>query len=385
MKLIYLDNAATTPVLNEVVEAVADCLRNYFGNPSSLHRLGIKSEKLIKEAADSLAAVLHVAADELIFTSGGTEANNMAILGTALARQRAGRHLITTAIEHPSVLRVFEHLEAQSFEVTYLPVDNSGLVSSDRLEKEIRPDTILVSIMHINNEIGSIQPIEELGRIIKGANPNTVFHVDAIQSFGKLELYPRKWSVDLMSLSGHKIHGPKGIGALYIRKGVRLQPILFGGGQQRGYRSGTENLAGIAGLGVAAKFIRHELENRPVYLYELKNRLLSGLKDALPQAVINGSLESGAPHIVNIGFPGLKGEVVLHALEDEGVFVSTGSACSSRDRTVSHVLKAIGVDDRVAGGSIRVSTSYLTTKDEIDAFIRILASVVSRVEKYSRR
>ncbi|HOB21164.1 MAG TPA: cysteine desulfurase family protein, partial [Candidatus Atribacteria bacterium] len=255
----------------------------------------------------------------------------------------------------------------------------------DRLEKEIRPDTTLVSIMHVNNEIGSIQPIEQLGRIIKSINPNTVFHVDAIQSFGKLGLYPKKWGIDLLSLSGHKIHAPKGIGALYVKKGVRLQPILFGGGQQRGYRSGTENIAGIAGLGAASKFIRRELETKSAYLYDLKNRLVAGLKDALPQAVINGSLESGAPHIVNIGFPGMKGEVLLHALEDEGVFVSTGSACSSRDRTVSHVLKAVGVDDRIAGGSIRVSTSYLTTMDEIDAFISILASVVSRVEKYSRR
>lgn len=385
MNQIYLDNAATTPVIETVIDAVTDCLRNDFGNPSSMHRLGIRSEKKIKEARKFVGDVIRADPEEIIFTSGGTEANNYAIAGTVFDKQRIGRHCITTSIEHPSVLRTFEHLEKQGFEVTYLPVGRCGIISLDDLRDALRPDTILISMMHVNNEIGSVQPVDKVGGLLGTLKNKPVFHVDAIQSYGKIPLYPREWGIDLVSISGHKIHAPKGIGALYKRKGARLQPILFGGGQQGGLRSGTENLPGIVGIGEAAKWIGQKLQHENTRLYELRQLLVSGIKEAFPGVVINSPDEGFAPHIINIGFPGLRGEVLLHALEDQGVYVSTGSACSSRDKKISHVLKAIGLDDRAAEGSIRLSISYLTTPEEIKAFVPILVQSVEMLEKYIRR
>lgn len=385
MKEIYLDNAATTPVIPQVVEAITDCLKNDYGNPSSMHRLGIRAEKRIKDAKRHVADLLKTEPEEIIFTSGGTEANNMALLGTAYSRMRRGKHCITTAIEHPSVLQAFAHLENQGFEVTYLPVDADGVISLDDLHKSIREDTILVSVMHVNNETGSIQPIREIGVMLANRPRKPVFHVDAIQSAGKLPVYPSQWGIDLLSVSGHKIHAPKGIGALYIRSGVRIQPILFGGNQQDGLRSGTENISGIVGMGEGAKWIARQLHENSDYLRKLKYTIVEKVKQALPDAVFNGNIDNGAPHILNIGFPGLKGEVLLHALEEEGVYVSSGSACSSRDRKLSHVLKAMGVDDRVLEGSIRVSVSYLTTEEEIEEFIPRLVRAVKRIERFTRR
>jgi len=387
MKQIYLDYAATTPVIPEVVNAVTECLKNDYGNPSSLHRLGIQAEKRIKEAKSYISSLLRTTPEEIIFTSGGTEANNMAILGTAYDKKRIGKHCITTAIEHPSVLRTFEQLEKQGYEVTYLSVDKRGIISLDELKNNLRQDTILVSIMHVNNETGSVQPIREIGALLEGQKQKPVYHVDGIQSFGKIPLFPDRWGVDLLSLSGHKIHAPKGVGALYKRKNIRIQPILFGGNQQGGLRSGTENIPGIVGMGEGAKWVSQKLAEDEGYLRRLKDKLISGIQEAFPNAVINGSTSEGesAPHILNVGFPGLKGEILLHALEDEGVYVSTGSACSSRDRKLSHVLKALGADDRTADGSIRISISYLTTEEEIDAFIPILVRTVSRIERFTRR
>jgi cysteine desulfurase len=387
MKQIYLDYAATTPVATEVVDAVTECLKNDFGNPSSMHRLGIQAEKRVKEASKQVSDLLRVDPDEIIFTSGGTEANNMAILGTAYDKKRRGMHCITTSIEHPSVLKAFEHLEEQGYEVTYLPVDNKGLISLEYLQNALREDTILVSIMHVNNEVGSVQPLQSIGLILDACRNRPVFHVDGIQSFGKLPLFPKEWGIDLVSLSGHKIHAPKGVGALYKKKGLRLKPILFGGGQQNGMRSGTENIAGIVGMGTAAEWISHRLNEKENYLYNLKDKLASGIRDALPYAVINGTLDHtlAAPHILSVGFPGLRGEILLHALEEEGVYVSTGSACSSRDVKVSHILKAMGLDRETAEGSIRISISYLTTPEEIDEFIPILTRAVKRIEKFTRR
>jgi cysteine desulfurase len=387
MEQIYLDYAATTPVVPEVIDAVTDCLRNDFGNPSSMHRLGIQAEKRIKEAKNQVSDLLRVDPEEIIFTSGGTEANNMAILGTASDKKRSGMHCITTAIEHPSVLNTFDYLEKQGYEVTYLPVNREGLVSPEDFQNVLREDTILVSMMHVNNEVGSIQPVQQIGAILKACGSRAVFHVDGIQSFGKLPLYPREWGIDLVSLSGHKIHAPKGVGALYKKKGIRLQPILFGGGQQGGMRSGTENIAGIVGMGTGAQWIAQKHSDNSGYLYDLKVKLIAGIREALPNAVINGSddTEKSAPHILNVGFPGLRGEVLLHALEEEGVYVSTGSACSSRDKKISHVLKALGLDNRTAEGSIRISISYLTTPEEIEAFVPILTRSVKRIEKFTRR
>lgn len=387
MRQIYLDYAATTPVVTEVVDAVTGCLINDFGNPSSMHRLGIRAEKRIKEASKQIGDLLRVDPEEIIFTSGGTEANNMAVLGTAYDKRRTGMHCITTAIEHPSVLKTFEHLEEQGYDVTYLPVDNKGLISLEYIENALREDTVLVSIMHVNNEVGSVQPVQSIGLILDRRKNRPVFHVDGIQSFGKLPIFPKEWGIDLVSLSGHKIHAPKGVGALYKKKGLRLKPILFGGGQQSGMRSGTENIAGIVGMGTAAEWISQKLIEKENYLYALKDKLASSIQDALPNAVINGTLDQtmAAPHIMNVGFPGLRGEILLHALEEEGVYVSTGSACSSRDVKVSHILNAMGLDRRTAEGSIRISLSYLTTPEEIDEFIPILTRAVKRIEKFTRR
>jgi cysteine desulfurase len=387
MVQIYLDYAATTPVVPEVVDAVTDCLKHDFGNPSSMHRLGIQAEKRIKEAKIEVSSLLKVDPEEIIFTSGGTEANNMAIIGTALDKKRSGMHCITTTIEHPSVLNTFEYLEKQGYEVTYLPVDREGLISLETFQNALREDTILVSIMHVNNEVGSIQPLQQIGSILKRHGSKAVFHADGIQSFGKLPLHPKEWNIDLVSLSGHKIHAPKGIGALYKKKGIRLQPILFGGAQQGGMRSGTENIAGIVGMGTGTKWVAQRQSENNRYLQDLKDKLVAGILEALPAAIINGSTETGksAPHILNVGFPGLRGEVLLHTLEEEGVYVSTGSACSSRDKKISHVLKALGLDSKTAEGSIRLSISYLTTQEEIEAFIPILTRSVKRIEKFTRR
>lgn len=385
MKEIYLDNAATTPVLPQVVEAIIDCLKNDYGNPSSMHRLGIQAEKRVREAKGRLSSLLRCTEDEIIFTSGGTEANNMAVLGTAYDKKRRGRHCITTEIEHPSVLQAFAHLEEQGYEVSYLPVDQNGVISLDHLKSLIRPDTILVSIMHVNNETGSIQPIRQIGAMLKAGPGKPVFHVDAIQSLGKLPVYPAQWGIDLLSASGHKIHAPKGIGALYIRRGVRIQPILFGGNQQGGIRSGTENIPGIVGMGEGAKWMAERLAEEGGCLAQLKSRLLQGILQAFPDAVINGSADACASHIINVGFPGLRGEILLHALEEEGVYVSTGSACSSRDKRFSHVLEAMGLNDRILEGSIRLSTSYLTTMQDIEEFLPRLTRTVQRIERFTRR
>ena len=373
MEQIYLDYAATTPVVPEVAETVTDCLKKDFGNPSSMHRLGIRAEKRIRKAREQVSRLLQVEPEEIIFTSGGTESNNMAILGTAYDKRRRGKHCITTAIEHPSVLNCFAHLEKMGYEVTYLPVDQNGVISLESLQNALREDTILVSIMHVNNEVGSIEPVQQVASLLDQCKNRPVFHVDGIQSFGKLPLYPKGWGIDLVSLSGHKIHAPKGIGALYRRKGVRIQPILFGGGQQGGIRSGTENITGIVGMGTGADWIAERHAENDRYLYELKEALVSGIRRDFPDVVINGDPENSAPHILNVSFPGAKGEVLLHTLEEEEVYVSTGSACSSREKKISHVLKALGLNDRTADGSIRISLSYLTTPEEIASFLPILS------------
>ncbi|MGI6537988.1 MAG: cysteine desulfurase family protein [Caldicoprobacterales bacterium] len=385
MKEIYLDHAATTPLVPEVIDAVTDCLKNDYGNPSSLHRLGIRAEKRIKDAKLKVSELIKASPEEILFTSGGTEANNTAILGTAYDKKRRGMHCITTAIEHPSVLEAFSHLESQGYEVNYLPVNRDGVVSPEDIKNCLREDTILVSIMHVNNETGSIQPIKEIGSILNAQKNRPVFHVDAVQSFGKLEILPHFLGIDLMSLSGHKIHGPKGIGALFIRKGVRIQPIIFGGKQEGGLRSGTENIPGITGMGAAAEWTARRKEETPYYLSGLKKMLAEGIKRTLPDAVINGGLENTAPHILSVSFPGLGGEILLHALEEKGVYVSTGSACSSRSRKYSHVLKALNLDNSTIEGSIRISISYLTTEEEIRSFIPILAETVKRIGRFTRR
>ena len=296
----YLDNSATTRVFPEVAELMTRLMLEDYGNPSSMHFKGVRAEQYVKHAKEQIAKVLKVNEKELIFTSGGTEADNLALTGAALANRRSGMHLITTKTEHPAVLKTMEYLEGQGFRVTYLPVDKTGRVRLEDLKKSMRQDTILVSVMHTNNEIGALQPIAEIGALIKKMNPRTLFHVDAVQGFGKFRIFPKKMYIDLLSVSGHKIHGPKGVGFLYAGEKVKLHPIVFGGGQQNGLRSGTENVPGIAGLGLACQKVYETLEEDSERMYRLREKLIEGVAD-IGNIQINGCPgREGAPHVVSI-------------------------------------------------------------------------------------
>lgn len=382
----YLDNSATTRCLERVTDAMVRAMRENYGNPSSLHKKGIEAEHEIKEAKAFFAENLKVSEKEIFFTSGGTESNNLALIGTAMANQRAGKHLITTAIEHPSVINAMKHLEEQGFSVTYLPVDQEGIVSLEALEGAVCEETILLSVMYVNNEIGSVQPIEEIGRILREKNPKTLFHVDAIQAYGKYRIFPKRMGIDFLSVSGHKLHGPKGTGILYVNEKVKIRPILFGGEQQKGLRSGTENVPGIAGIREAAAACYENLEEKTERLYRLKERFTEGVKERLSDTVINGMPErDGAPHIVSVSFAGVRSEVLLHALEEKGIYVSAGSACSSNKPSVSQTLKAIGVKKELLGSTLRFSFSFETTEDEIAYCIQELEKLLPVLRRYVRR
>lgn len=382
---VYLDNSATTKAYPEVARLVADIMTEDYGNPSSMHLKGVEAEKHIKYSKKTIAGVLKVQEKEIFFTSGGTESDNWALMGCAYANQRMGRHLITTKIEHPAVLQTMEHLKEQGFEITYLSVDKKGIIRLDELKKAIRPDTILVSIMYVNNEVGAIQPIEEAGALIKQINSKTLFHVDAVQGFGKLRLLPKKWHIDLVSVSGHKIHGPKGVGFLYIDEKVKIKPIIFGGGQQKNFRSGTENVPGVAGLGKATELIYKDLAKDTAHLDELKQYFIKGLS-RMEHVYFNGPLdEMGAPHIVSASIAGIRSEVLLHALEEKGIYVSAGSACSSHKHTVSATLESMGVDRNLMDSTLRFSFSVFTTKEEIDYTLECLYSLVPMLRRYTRR
>lgn len=382
---IYLDNSATTKALKEVTDLVMQVMYVDYGNPSSMHMKGVEAEKYVKEAKQNLAKLLKVQEKEIYFTSGGTESDNWALMGAASANSRAGKHLITTKVEHPAILQTMEYLESIGYEVTYLPVDSKGVVRLDVLEKAIRKDTILVSVMHVNNEVGALQPIEEIGRIISEKNPNTLFHVDAVQGFCKLKIYPKRCHVDMISVSGHKIHGPKGTGFLYIDERVKIKPIVFGGGQQKGMRSGTENVPGIAGLALAAKMMYADMEQDVYRLYELKTYFQKRLMQ-IDDVVINGPLyEDGAPHIVSASFVGVRSEVLLHALEDRGIYVSAGSACASNKHTVSATLSAMGIQQALLDCTIRFSFSIFTTKEELDYTLKCLEEILPMLRRFVRK
>lgn len=382
---IYLDNSATTMALKEVTDLVSQIMHVDYGNPSSMHMKGVEAEKYIKEAKQDLAKLLKVQDKEIYFTSGGTESDNWALMGAAQANSRAGRHLITTKVEHPAILQTMEYLESIGYEVTYLPVDKKGVVKLDELKKALRSDTILVSVMHVNNEVGAVQPIEEIGQIISEINPNTLFHVDAVQGFGKLKLYPKRCNVDMISVSGHKIHGPKGTGFLYIDEHVKIKPIMFGGGQQKGMRSGTENVPGIAGLSLAAKMMYRDMDEDVARLHQLKKYFQNKLIE-MEDVVINGPLyEAGAPHIVSASFVGVRSEVLLHALEDKGIYVSAGSACASNKHTVSATLSAMGIKQTLLDCTIRFSFSIFTTKEELDYTLKCLEEILPMLRRFVRK
>lgn len=381
---IYLDNSATTKAYPEVAELVADIMLHDYGNASSMHQKGVDAEKYLKYSKSVIAGIMKVKEKEIYFTSGGTESDNWALMGAAFANQRSGKHLITTQIEHPAVLRTMDHLKELGFEVTYLSVDEHGHISLEELKRAVRPDTILVSIMFVNNEVGAIQPIDEAGEIIKSVNPRTLFHVDAVQGFGKLRLLPKKWKIDMVSVSGHKIHGPKGTGFLYIDEKVKIKPIIYGGGQQNGYRSGTENIPGVAGLGKASELIYKDLVEDTNRLYELKKRLVDGLLK-IDRVKINGPQdETGAPHIVSASIAGIRSEVMLHSLEDKGIYVSAGSACASHKHTVSDTLNAMKLSTDLMDSTIRFSLSVFTTQEEIDYTLKCIYELVPMLRRYTR-
>lgn len=381
----YLDNSATTKCSETVKDLMVRVLTEDYGNPSSLHEKGVRAETYIKDAKRKISKTLKVQEKELFFTSGGTEANNLAIIGTAMANHRNGKHLITTAIEHPSVTAPMEFLKEQGYEVTYLSVDQNGQISLEELEQAVREDTILVSLMHVNNEIGAVEPVEEAAALVKRKNPKTLVHVDAIQSYGKYRIYPGKWKVDLLSVSGHKLHGPKGIGFLYCREKTKIKPVLLGGGQQRGMRSGTENVPAIAGLGEACEEIYQDFEEHIEHLWKVKEVFLRGL-DRIEGVHVNGKTDRGsAPHIVSVSFDGIdKSEVLLHALEERGIYVSSGSACSSNKPMLSPILQAVGVPRELLGSTLRFSFSIDTTVEEAEYALCALEELLPMLRKYRR-
>jgi len=387
---VYLDNSATTRVFPEVAELMTKIMCVDYGNPSSLHMKGVEAEQYLRNAKETIAKILKVNEKEIIFTSGGTEADNMAIMGAAAANNRRGKHLITTQVEHPAVLNTMRHMESLGYRVTYLPVNAYGQISLEELQRQIRQDTILVSIMHTNNEIGALQPIAEAGALIKRMNPNTLFHVDAVQGFGKAKIYPRKMGIDLLSASGHKIHGPKGIGFLYIGEKAKIQPLIYGGGQQMNLRSGTDNVPGAAGMAKAAELLYAHYEEDAERLYRYKKFFMEGVRK-LDGVKINGLLPNApdgagtASHIVSVSVNGVRSEVLLHALEEDKIYVSAGSACAARKPQPSATLKAIGVERNLLESTIRFSFSVYTTKEELDYTLQALYDKIPMLRKYTRK
>lgn len=385
MREIYLDNSATTKCSEGVISIVSEAMRNAYGNPSSMHNKGVEAENYCKKAAEILATELKVQPKEIVFTSGGTESNNLAIKGVAYAYRRTGNHIITTKVEHPSVLKVVKQLEDEGFEVTYLSVDKTGKVSLEEYERVLRKDTILTTIMMVNNEIGSRQPIEELATIKKRVCPGSFFHTDAVQGFAKYKVHPNRMGIDLLSISGHKFHGPKGIGALYIRNGVRVIPQMIGGGQQNDLRSGTHPVPGIAGLGQAVLEAYTDFDEKIRHLYECKSYLTEKLSEIEGVRILGPKINDGAPHIVSAAFPPVRSEVLLHSLETKGIYVSSGSACSTNKPGLSNTVMAIGTDKSTADSVIRFSLTEDNTIDEIEYCIQVLKDMLIKLKKYSRK
>lgn len=380
----YLDNSATTQCSQAAADLMMRLLREDYGNPSSLHNRGMEAENYVKEARKRIAQTLKVNEKEIYFTSGGSESNNLAIVGSALANKRSGMHVITTMIEHPSVANPFAYLEELGFAVTYLPVDAYGCISLEDLQEAMCSDTILVSMMHVNNEIGAVEPIEEAARVIKQKNPNCLFHVDAIQSYGKFRIYPKRMGIDLLSVSGHKIHGPKGSGFLFVRDKVKVHPLILGGGQERGMRSGTENVPAIAGLGQAAMEIYQNFESNQTRIYRLRDYFIQEVEQ-IDGVSVNGHKDHrSAPHIVSVSVSGVRSEVLLHALEDKQIYVSAGSACSSNKPAVSRTLQSIGLKRELLESTVRFSFSVHTTKEEIDYALEAMRGLVPMLAKYRR-
>ena len=381
---IYLDNAATTQCYSEVTDLMVNIMRGDYGNPSSMHRMGVRAEQYLRGARETIASLLKVSEKDIYFTSGGTESNNWALFGAADALKRKGNHIITSSIEHAAVLSPAAALAERGFRLTTLPVDAEGRVSLQDLREALTPDTVLVSVMYVNNEIGTEQDIGSIGALIRECVPQALFHVDAVQAFGKIRILPKRLKIDMMSVSGHKIHGPKGAGFLYLGERAKIHPLILGGGQQNGMRSGTDNVPGAAGLAKAAEMVCGKMEENAAHMTELREQLREGIA-AIPGTVIHTPLTGTAPHILNASFTGIRSEVLLHALEDRGIYVSAGSACSSHKRAGSAVLKAIGCTKEEMDSALRFSLSEQTSEEEISCTINVLNEIIPSLRKYTRR
>ena len=383
---VYLDNSATTKAFDAVGDLVRKVMCEDYGNPSSLHRKGMEAEQYVRSARETFAKILKVQEKEIFFTSGGTESDNLALIGTARAYKRRGNPLITPANEHPAILNTMRYLEdEEGFRVTYLPVDQYGRVKLSALREALCKETILVSIMYVNNEVGSVQPVKEAAGIVKAYNREIIFHSDAVQGFGKYRIFPKREGIDLLTVSSHKIHGPKGMGALYISDKVKIRPIVFGGEQQKNIRSGTENVPGIAGFALAAKMVYSDLEEKTARMRKLKERFIEGIRQVDHVSVHGLPDETSAPHIVSVGIAGIRSEVLLHTLEEKGIYVSSGSACSSNHPGISGVLKGIGVEREYLDATLRFSLSEFTTEEEIDYTLKTLYNCIPMLRRYRRR
>lgn len=381
MKEIYLDNNSTTKIDDRVFEEMKPYFTEFYGNPSSVHRIGQKSKKALEDAREKISKLLNVRASELIFTSGGTEADNLAILGVARYYKEKGNHIITSVIEHPGVLNTCKKLEEEGFEVSYLPVDKKGIVKLDELKKLIKKETILISIMHGNNEIGTIQPVEEIGALAK--ENKIFFHVDAVQTVGKIPVNPKAMNIDLLAFSAHKFYGPKGVGALYVRNGIKLSKVLLGGHQERNRRPGTENLAGIVGMAKAMELALADLDEDVKRETELRNYLEAGLEKAIPEVIVNGDREKRLPGTLSLTIKYVEGESILLNLDMKGIACSSGSACTSGSLEPSHVVLALGVPMEYAHGTLRFSVGKYNTKEEMDYVIDELPAIVERIRSMS--
>ena len=382
---VYFDNSASTKVSEKAIEIMLKTMRDDYANTSGKHIKGVEAESYVKDAADIIAKTLKVKKGEIIFTSGGTESNNMALIGGAMSRKRYGKHIIISGIEHPAVYRPAEFLTEQGFELSVLPVNSEGQVDLELLKSTLRDDTVLVSVMYVNNEIGAIEPVEEISKIVKAENKDILFHVDAIQAYTKLRINPKSQGIDMLSASAHKFHGPKGVGFLYIDSNVKINPIIFGGGHQRGMRSGTLNTTGIAGMGVAAKEAYDNFDERINKISDLKYYLMDELEKTEGAILNTGRGENFAPQVISVSFEDIRAEVLLHALEDRGIYVSSGSACSSNHPGISGTLKAIGVRENLLDATIRISLSELNNKEEADYFIKNLKELLPLLRKFVRK
>ena len=383
--MIYFDNAATTRAADEVAERVRYMLLENFGNPSAQSMMGVRAENELNDARKIMAKSINALPEEIYFTSGGTEDDNWAIFGTAEGYKRSGKHIITTSIEHPAVAEPMERLRQKGWDITVLDVDKNGYIDLDALRDSIREDTVLVSIILVNNEVGTIQDASAVGKLIKEKNPNTLFHADAVQAFGKYPIDVRKMNIDMLSMSGHKIHGPKGVGFFYMKKGLKVRPIIYGGGQERGQRSATENTPGIVGLAKAVELAMENMDASHEKVMEVKRTLAEGILRDIPKTHINGpSIEEASPYVLNVSFNGLRSEVLLHALEEKEIYVSAGSACSSKKKGGSHVLRSLGLSEERIEGAIRFSFCRYNTVDEAAACLEILKEKTAFLRKYMR-